>query len=274
MLCGGPRMRATMSGMEVLAGAQPFRFDGGPVGVLLCHGFTGSPNSMRAWGEHLARSGYTVECPRLPGHGTSWQDLNTRVWQEWYAVVENALYELSARCDTVVVMGLSMGGCLALRLAENHPDDVAGLVLVNPSVLTRRKQMKLLPVMRFALASRRGVAGDIRKPGVREISYDRTPLRALYSLTQLWRVTRADLGKVRAPLLVLRSAVDHVVEAESTAAVVAGVSSPVVREEVLTLGWHVATLDYDAERIFAASVDFTRSVTAATAGTSAQEAVA
>ncbi len=251
-----------MGGMELLAGAQPFRFDGGPVGVLLCHGFTGSPHTVRAWGEHLARAGYTVECPRLPGHGTTWQDLNARVWQEWYAVAENALFDLVSRCDTVVVMGLSMGGCLALRLAEQYPDDVAGLVLVNPSVLSRRKDMKVLPVARFVVPSRRGVAGDIRRPGVTEISYDRTPLRALYSLTRMWRVTRRDLHKVRAPLLVLRSAVDHVVEADSTAAVLAGVSSAVAREEVLTLGWHVATLDYDAERIFAASVDFVNSLSA------------
>ena len=63
--------------MPVLPGAEPFLHDGSDeIGMLLCHGFTGSPQSLRPWGEHLAAEGLTVRCPRLPGHGTDWREMN------------------------------------------------------------------------------------------------------------------------------------------------------------------------------------------------------
>src|SRR6185503_1441632 len=121
------------------AGAEPWR--AGPegraeVGILLCHGFTGSPHSMRPWGEHLAtrHPDYALDLPLLPGHGRSWRELQRTEWTDWYGELERAFTALRARCGQVYLMGLSMGGGLALRLAERHPAEVAGLVLVNPSV--------------------------------------------------------------------------------------------------------------------------------------------
>ena len=104
--------------MPLLPGAKPFFADGGPVGVLVVHGFTGSPQSMRPWAEHLAAAGHTVSLPRLPGHGTRWEDLQLTRWPDWYGEVDNAFRALRSRCDQVFVMGLSMGGTLSLRLAE------------------------------------------------------------------------------------------------------------------------------------------------------------
>jgi carboxylesterase len=106
------------------------------VGVLLSHGFTGSPKSMRPFGEHLAAEGYGVAVPRLPGHGTTWQEMNKTAWPDWYAVLDNELERLRKEHDQVFLVGLSMGGCLVLRLAEEHGGDVSGLVLINPSVRT------------------------------------------------------------------------------------------------------------------------------------------
>lgn len=123
--------------VDLLPGAEPFSADGGRIGVLLSHGFTGSPASMTPWGRQLAGLGHTVRVPRLPGHGTTWKDMNTTRWTDWYAEVDHALTELHDRCDHVVVAGLSMGGCLALRLAEQRPDDVAAVVLVNPAINPR-----------------------------------------------------------------------------------------------------------------------------------------
>src|SRR4051812_7925098 len=120
----------------VLPGAEPFAADGGEVGVVLSHGFTGSPQSLRPWAEHLAAAGLTVRLPRLPGHGTRWQDLNDTRWPDWYGEVERAFDDLRGRCRQVFGMGLSMGGTLVLRLAEQRPAEVAGLVLVNPSLGT------------------------------------------------------------------------------------------------------------------------------------------
>src|SRR4051794_37186864 len=162
--------------MPLLPGAEPFEADGGPLGMLLCHGFTGTPQSMRPWAEHAAAAGLTVRLPRLPGHGTRWQDLAMTHWQDWYAAVDRAFDDLRARCDAVVVCGLSMGGALALRLAEEHGEDVAGLVLVNPSVLSLRRSLRALPLLRLVLPSVSGVGSDIAQPGATELAYDRAPL--------------------------------------------------------------------------------------------------
>ena len=110
-------MSASISG-ALLPGAEPFEHAGGPVGVLLCHGFTGSPQTLRTWAEHVAGQGCTVSLPRLPGHGTTWQDLARTGWQDWYAEVDAAFGALASWCEQTFVFGLSMGGCLALRLAE------------------------------------------------------------------------------------------------------------------------------------------------------------
>lgn len=241
--------------MPILPGAEPFQADGGDLAVLVVHGFTGTPQSVRGWAEHHAAAGLTVRLPRLPGHGTSWQELNRTRWPDWYACVERELLELS-REHTVAVAGLSMGGALALRLAQEHPDLVAGLVLVNPAVLSEDRRLGLLPVLRHLLGSFPAIGNDIRKQGVTELAYDRTPLHAAWSVLQLLAAVRADLPRVTAPLLLLHSPQDHVVPPSSTAAVRAGVTSTDVREIELTESYHVATLDHDAPRILAESLAF------------------
>ncbi|MDQ6873548.1 MAG: alpha/beta fold hydrolase [Actinomycetota bacterium] len=250
--------------MPLMPGAEPFALDGAPdstVGAVLCHGFTGTPQSMRPWGEHLAGAGIAVRCPRLPGHGTRWQDMNATRWEDWYAELERAFDALLVTVPTVFAMGLSMGGTLCLRLAEQRGAEVAGLVLVNPSLSMERKDAKLLPLLSRFVPSFPGIASDIKKPGVTELAYDRTPLKAAYSLSQLWRLTRADLGKLTQPVLLFRSRTDHVVEPVSGRLLIAGASATAVREVVLEDSYHVATLDNDAERIFDGSLDFVRTHT-------------
>jgi len=242
----------------VMAGAEPFDLPGGPVGVLLCHGFTGTPQSMRAWGEHLAGAGFAVRCPLLPGHGTRWQDANASTEDDWYGELSAALDDLRSRCTSVVVAGLSMGGTLALWLAERRPDDVAGLVLVNPSLLTERRDAKLLPLLARVTPAWAPIASDIKKPGSTELAYPRLPTRAAVALRRLWAAVRADLGTIRTPLLVFRSVTDHVVEPASTRLLLAEVGSSDTTEVLLHESYHVATLDNDAPMIFTRSVDWIR----------------
>jgi carboxylesterase len=248
--------------------AEPFLSDGdaasprGRIGVLLSHGFTGSPASMKAWGESLAAQGYAVSVPRLPGHGTTWQEMNTTTWDDWTGELERAFEELSKQVDTVFVGGLSMGGGLALRLTANHPDRVAGLVLVNPAVATDRKDVKLLPVLKHVIGSFPGIANDIKKPGVEEHGYTRTPLRAADSMFQGYKALRADLGRITCPVLIFRSVEDHVVDPSSARIILAGVASTDKREESLANSYHVATMDNDAEQIFEGSATFIERVTA------------
>lgn len=242
--------------MPVLPGAEPYRHEGGEVGVLLCHGFTGSPQSMRPWAEYLAGRGLTVSLPLLPGHGTRWQDMQLTTWHDWYAEVDRALRELTERCSRVFVMGLSMGGALTLRLAARHGDAVSGIVLVNPGNKVHGLAAKALPVVRHLVPSAPGIASDIAKPGVDEVGYDRVPLHAAHSLRRFFQVVDAELPQVTQPVLLLHSPQDHVVPPADSARVLGRVSSTDVTEILLEQSYHVATLDHDAERIFEESWAF------------------
>jgi len=245
--------------MSVLPGAEPYSHRGGPIGVLLCHGFTGSPGSLRPWAEYLAAEGLTVSLPRLPGHGTTWQEMNRTRWEDWYAEVDRAFGELQATSDDIFLMGLSMGACLALRLAELHGDAVRGLVLVNPSVTADTKLFLLAPVMKMLVPSLKGVGSDIKKEGVAELAYDRTPTKAAATLPGLWKVTQRDLGKVTQPTLVFKSAEDHVVGPASLEILRKELPASKLEVRELANSYHVATMDNDATAIFTGSLDFVRS---------------
>ncbi|MFJ3085587.1 alpha/beta fold hydrolase [Streptomyces sp. NPDC086838] len=242
--------------MPVLPGAEPFRHEGGEVGVLLCHGFTGSPQSLRPWAEYLAERGLTVSLPLLPGHGTRWQDMQVTGWQDWYAEVDRELRGLLERCARVFVFGLSMGGALALRLAAKHGDAVGGLVLVNPANKVHGLAAHALPVVRHLVPTTKGLVSDIALEGVAEVGYDRVPLHAAHSVRTFFRLVDGDLPQVTQPLLLLHSPQDHVVPPADSARILSRVSSTDVREVLLEQSYHVATLDHDAKRIFDESLAF------------------
>src|SRR6266702_4051312 len=245
--------------MPVMPGAEPYAHDGGPVGVLLCHGFTGSPQSLRPWAGRLAEAGLSVSLPRLPGHGTTWQEMARTRWEDWFAEVDRAFGELQGSADEIFVMGLSVGACLALRLAELHGDAVSGLVLVNPSVTADTKLFLLAPALKLLVPSLKGVGGDIRKAGVTELAYDRTPTKAAATLPGLWKVTQRNLDRVTAPVLVYRSTEDHVVGPAGVEILRKALPAGRLEVRQCTDSYHVATLDHDAAAIFAGSLDFVRS---------------
>lgn len=258
-----PRRRPTeLPATEVRAGAEAYCGGDGEIGVLLCQGFTGSPASLRPWADHLVSQGFRVSVPRLPGHGTSWQEMNQTGWPDWYAALDRALITLAGECRVVFVGGLSMGGALALRLAEMHEDLVAGLVLVNPALHNSDTRLVLLPVLKHLTPSVAGITNDIAKPFADELGYDRTPLKALASMLELWDITIARLHRVRQPILLFRSLHDHVVDPASARILHERVHGASITERLLHKSFHVATLDYDAEEIFAGSAEFMRALAA------------
>jgi carboxylesterase len=143
-------------------------------------------------------------------------------------------------------------------MAELRGASVAGLVLVNPSLAPDTKLFLLAPVLKLVVPSVPGIGSDIKMAGARELSYDRVPVRAVATLPRLWKLTRRQLGDVTQPVLVYRSTTDHVVGPASMRVLRAGL--PGARLTVRELGnsYHVATLDNDAEEIFAGSLEFVR----------------
>ena len=244
--------------MPVMPGAEPFFHSGGSTGALLCHGFTGTPGTLRPWAEYLAAAGLTVSLPRLPGHGTTWQEMGRTRWEDWYAEIDRAYEELRGHTSEIFVMGISMGGCLALRLAEVRGDGVAGVVLVNPSVTADTKLFLLAPVLKLVVPSLKGIGSDIRKQGMHELSYDRIPVRAASSLPPLWKQTQQRLGEVTQPVLVYHSTTDHVVGPASLRVLRDALPAGHLTVQELGNSYHVATLDNDAGQIFEGSLDFVR----------------
>ena len=242
----------------VIPGAEPFSADGGPNGALVLHGFTGNPNSMRGVAEALAAAGFAVELPRLPGHGTTIEDMLPTRFDDWSAAAEDALGRLRARLPEggkVVVTGLSMGGTLTLWLATRHPD-LAGIALVN-ALAERPGDLRQLvdDAVTEGTEIFPGIGSDIADPDSKESAYEGTPLRALQSLLDAVERLQPDLASITCPTLLLTSPQDHVVPPSNSDHIAASVSGPVERI-TLERSYHVATLDYDKALIEERVVDF------------------
>jgi carboxylesterase len=196
--------------------------------------------------------------PRLPGHGTSWQGLEATTWHDWERESEGALLDLAARCTTVIAVGLSMGGAMALHLGAKHPDKLKGVVAVNPDV--RRPELALAPLLRLFTRTTKGVGNDIKRPGQDEIVYDRVPLKGAIQLGKFYRTVRSELPSMRLPLLVFSSSEDHVAKPSNSRYVMQRVGTSQKELVSLSNSYHVATLDYDAELIFERTLGFASAV--------------
>jgi len=220
------------------------------VGILLVHGFTGSPASMRPWAEYLNQRGYTVKVPLLPGHGTTPHDLNLVKWQEWPAKVESDLQELLRTCRKVFICGLSMGGGTTLNIATRYSKDLAGIILVNPMIHVKFVPHQLAWAISRFQKMRDSVGDDIKRPGITEYGYDALPAVGVYELLKMLHYTRKRLHDVTAPMLLFHSIDDHTLPVTNTEIVMKGVGSRQKQRIELVNSYHVATLDYDQEVIF------------------------
>jgi len=231
------------------------------VGVLLVHGFTGSPASMRPWGEFLNSHGYTVRVPLLPGHGTKPEDLNKVKWEEWPAKVTFELSELQKTCDTIFLIGLSMGGSTVLNVSIANNDAITGLVLVNPMIHVRGIPVELAFFLSRLQKMRTSVGDDIKRPGVTEWGYDALPTRGVYQLLKMLRVTRKNLGQITVPVQLFHSVDDHTLPVSNTEIILKGLGSLSKNRIELVNSYHVATMDYDQELIFQNSLQFIEGLT-------------
>jgi carboxylesterase len=239
-----------------MAGAEPWSAAGGSHGVLVLHGFTGNPQSMRPLAEALAAAGFTVELPLLPGHGTAVEDMLPTRWEDWSGAAEAHFQALASRCDRVVVAGLSMGGTLTCWLAERHPG-IAGIALVNPLIEAPDQEFRqgIGALLEAGTEVFDAIGSDIKKEGVVEAAYPGTPLAPVLSLFEGADEVLAGLGAIRCPTLLFSSREDHVVAPVSGDILEQKVGGPVERVH-LENSYHVATLDHDAPLIEQGVVDF------------------
>jgi carboxylesterase len=193
-----------------------FAADGGPLGVLLIHGFTGAVAETRPMGEYLAKHGMTVRCPLLPGHGTTAQDLTRIHWQAWADEVESSWADLQHRCDAVFVGGLSAGSLLALWLGAKYAP-IAGLIAMSPAVKFVGPMGWLAPLtlgLRY-LVKYNPLGGigdeDLGDPeGINRIwCYDELPLWGAGEVYLLGRYVNRTLPQIRQPILIFQGRRDN-----------------------------------------------------------------
>ena len=239
-----------------MAGAEPFSHEGGSAGVLVVHGFTGNPQSLRPLAERLAQEGFSVELPLLPGHGTAVEDMVPTRWEDWTAATDAAFGLLAGRCSEVAVAGLSMGGTLACRLAERERS-IRALVLVNPMVEPPAESYRdvLRGLLEAGTDVAPGIGSDIAKPGVTELAYPGSPLAPALSFFEGVDEVSTGLAEIRCPVLLFSSRQDHVVPSSSGDLLADRVTGPVSRVW-LERSYHVATLDYEASEIEDRSASF------------------
>jgi carboxylesterase len=253
-----------MTSTEVLPGAEPFSSREGRNGALVLHGFTGNPQSMRPLAQAFARAGFATELPRLPGHGTTVEDMATTTWDDWAAAVDEAYGDLAQRCENVVVAGLSVGGTLTVWLASKHPE-IAGIVVINGAVASMGKPEEFRAPIEALLAEGTAfipaVGNDIADPAANELAYEHTPVAPLLSLFDAIEALQSHLAEVRCPVLIMNAPKDHIVPAAASDHLAASVAGPVTRI-TLERSFHVATLDYDKDLIEREAVEFARRVTA------------
>jgi carboxylesterase len=240
----------------VLEGAEEFNLGDGPVGALLVHGFTGSPQGLRGLGDYLAERNVAVEGIRLPGHGTTWQDLDARQSDEWVTAVQQGFSKISRGRTASFVVGLSFGAALALDFAARNPEPPEGVVGIATFLGTKDPRRFLAPIIARLIKSLPGVGSDIADPAMVELAYDRLPTTATLSMLRLCRRTKAELHRVRCPVLLMHSHHDHTAPPTTPRFIYDKISSGDKEIVWVDNSYHVLTLDVDREQVFKRTYDF------------------
>lgn len=244
-----------MEKYSILQCASPFYFPGNKTGVLLIHGFTGTTQSMRFLGEQFRDAGYTVMAPRLAGHGTAPQDMETRTFLEWIRDVESALLELQETCTTIFVAGLSMGGTLTLYLAEKYPK-IAGIMPINAAIRMDEFREYYEGLAKEGKRFVSGIGSDVKEEGVKELAYQQSPVKSMEQLLLLMEEVREKLSVITTPALIFSSEVDHVVPPENSTYIFESIRSEDKVLIKLEHSYHVATIDHDKELIASKCLQF------------------
>lgn len=250
----------------ILPGGEPFYLPGGPIGCLLIHGITATPQEMRRMGAHLAGQGYSVLAPRIAGHATSVEDMARTRWPDWLASVEDGYHLLRGTCEQIVIAGLSLGGALALLLAWEFP--VSGVVVMAapydlpPIPALRILRPILRPVSGIVHAIPKGPPDMIDKEALAErVDYRAYPLRAIVELDALLKGMRTALPQIHAPALLMHSNADTFVPPSHMQMICDHLGSADKQTFTLERSTHVITCDLERQAVFDQATSFIRRVT-------------
>ncbi len=241
----------------LMPGAEPFFWDGNEIGCLMVHGFTGTPKELRWMGEYLAGRGFTVLGVRLAGHGTSMEDMLQTGWHDWFGSVKDGYRELVSREKRVVVLGLSMGGALALHLAAHVP--ALGVVAMSTPIRLTSPYARFLPVIRYFVKYMPKGKGTWVDPSVEKwhISYSHYPTESILELRRFLRHLRDDLPEVSVPVLLMQSRTDNLVSPENVEEVAGLLSgAPSVETFWVDASDHVITEDAAKDEVFRRAEEF------------------
>ncbi|RFU61055.1 alpha/beta hydrolase [Peribacillus glennii] len=243
-----------MNNTTVIPGAESYYLEGNSTGILICHGFNGTPQSVEYLGRKFAEHGFTVNSIRLKGHGTTLEEMESCNYHDWIKDVEDGFLLLKQTCSKVFVIGQSMGGALALDLAGKV--DCDGVMTINAALnVPDYEHYRHLTAPRFIPEGK----PDIKDPDAVEITYTQVPINAIHQLLSLMESTRGSLQKVKSPILLFHSPEDHVVPHECSYEIFHLVSSKVKSMVPLNNSYHVASLDYDRDIIIEAAIAFINS---------------
>jgi carboxylesterase len=255
---------------NILQGGEPFYFPGNDIGCLLVHGFTATPQEVRWLGEFLAHEGYTVLGIRLAGHATDVADLARSRWHDWLASVEDGYYLISGRCKEIVVLGLSLGGALALLLSNQFP--VAGVVAMStPHRLPPDPRLRLLrpalkPLSAIYRYSKKGPS-DWNALDAKEarVQYDYRPLRSVIELDLVLAEMRKILPQLSIPVLLMHSKSDHFVPPEHVILNFDLIGSAEKEMIWVEKSNHIITCDCDRDQVFSVAADFIKRISRSSA---------
>lgn len=230
----------------VLPGAESFFFKGNEIGILISHGFVGTPQSVKYLGEYLANKGFTVYGIRLKGHGTHFEDMEKCNYHDWIKSIEDGFNFLQQHCSNIFVIGQSMGGTLTLNLSQKY-SNIKGIMLINAAInsIPPMERYKNKHIPRFVDEGE----PDIKAKNVREITYTKAPIRSINQLFALMAETKDNLPSVKCPVLGFRSEEDHVVPPENTNYILSSIQSEIKEVIPLYHSYHVASLDNDKDLI-------------------------
>lgn len=235
----------------IVNGAEPFLLPGGSKGVLLIHGFTGSPSEMILLGNYLYRQGYTVLGIRLAGHGTTVEEMANTNWHEWYHSACDGYHLLRGICSEISVIGLSMGGLLAMRIGRDFP--VKKIVSMSaPIFIANERNLRFLPplersVGRYQRKNRRDLPELAKRYNV---SYAQMPLVCVHQLLDIIEDTKKILPEITRPILIAQSENDHTVKVESGQYIYDHVQSEEKYLFKMNLSGHLVTLDIEHDKLF------------------------